>query len=90
LPRSKSVKTKKKSAVRSHAVTRETNRTPKESKLEKEKAIGETMIQLKDKYVCNFYNHKHCFVKDDRHLPLTNILFSMWAQDIVSIKIFII
>jgi hypothetical protein len=34
LPISKSVKTKKKTAVRSHAVTRETNRTPKESKLD--------------------------------------------------------
>lgn len=77
--------------MRSHAVTRETNRIPKESKLdEKEKMIGEIMIQLKDKYVCNFYNHKYCFVKDDRHLPLSNISFSMWAQDIVSIKVFII
>ncbi|CAB5160602.1 unnamed protein product [Rhizophagus irregularis] len=75
-PKSKSVKTKKKGTAM--------NRVPKESKLdEKEKIIGEIMMQLKDKYVCNHYNHKHCFVKDGRHLFLSNISFSMWAQDII-------
>ncbi|GBC23272.1 uncharacterized protein OCT59_013867 [Rhizophagus irregularis] len=74
-PKSKSVKTKKKGTAM--------NRVPKESKLdEKEKMIGEIMMQLKDKYVCNHYNHKHCFVKDGRHLFLSNVSFSMWAQDI--------
>ncbi|UZO07326.1 uncharacterized protein OCT59_027612 [Rhizophagus irregularis] len=75
-PKSKSVKTKKKGTAM--------NRVLKESKLdEKEKIIGEIMMQLKDKYVCNHYNHKHCFVKDGRHLFLSNISFSMWAQDII-------
>ncbi|PKC61564.1 hypothetical protein RhiirA1_398325 [Rhizophagus irregularis] len=75
-PKSKSVKTKKKGTAM--------NRVPKESKLdEKEKMIGEIMMQLKDKYVCNHYNHKHCFVKDGRHLFLSNVSFSMWAQDII-------
>ncbi|CAB4475094.1 unnamed protein product [Rhizophagus irregularis] len=74
-PKSKSVKTKKKGTA--------VNRVPKESKLdEKEKMISEIMMQLKDKYVCNHYNHKHCFVKDDRHLFLSNVSFSMWVQDI--------
>ncbi|PKY32600.1 hypothetical protein RhiirB3_394158 [Rhizophagus irregularis] len=74
-PKSKSVKTKKKGTAM--------NRVPKESKLdEKEKMISEIMMQLKDKYVCNHYNHKHCFVKDGRHLFLSNVSFSMWAQDI--------
>ncbi|PKC54819.1 hypothetical protein RhiirA1_476620, partial [Rhizophagus irregularis] len=59
------------------------NRVPKESKLdEKDKMIGEIMMQLKDKYVCNHYNHKHCFVKDGHHLFLSNVSFLMWAQDI--------
>jgi hypothetical protein len=43
------------------------------------------MIQLKDRYVCSINNHKHCFVKEGRHLPLSNLSFSMWAQDIVNI-----
>ncbi|GBC24450.2 hypothetical protein GLOIN_2v1481129 [Rhizophagus irregularis DAOM 181602=DAOM 197198] len=74
-PKSKSVKTKKKGTA--------VNRVPKESKLdEKEKMISEIMMQLKDKYVCNHYNHKHCFVKDDHHLFLSNVSFSMWVQDI--------
>jgi hypothetical protein len=78
IPKSKSAKTKKKGSA--------TNRVPRESKLdEKEKMIGEIMMQLKDRYVCNFHNHKHCFVKDDRHLSLSNVSFSMWAQDIVRI-----
>ncbi|CAB5368885.1 unnamed protein product [Rhizophagus irregularis] len=75
IPKPKSVKTKKKGSA--------TNRIPKESKLdEKEKMIGEIMMQLKDKYVCNLHNHKHCFVKDGHHLFLSNVSFSMWAQDI--------
>ena len=78
IPKSKSVKTRKKATA--------TNRVPKEGKLDKkEKMIGEIMMQLKDKYVCNINNHKHCFVKEERHLPLSNISFSIWARDIVSI-----
>ncbi|CAB5380270.1 unnamed protein product [Rhizophagus irregularis] len=74
-PKSKSVKTKKKGTA--------INRVLKESKLdEKDKMISEIMMQLKDKYVCNHYNHKHCFVKDGHHLFLSNVSFSMWAQDI--------
>ncbi|GBB91719.1 hypothetical protein RclHR1_01910003 [Rhizophagus clarus] len=65
VPKPKSVKIKKKDIA--------TNRIPKESKLdEKEKMISEIMMQLKDKYVCNFHNHKHCFMKDGRHLFLSN------------------
>jgi len=78
IPKSKSFKTRKKATA--------TNRVPKEGKLDKkEKMIGEIMMQLKDKYVCNHHNHKHCFVKDDRHLSLSIVSLSMWAQDIVSI-----
>ncbi|PKY43519.1 hypothetical protein RhiirA4_457515 [Rhizophagus irregularis] len=74
-PKSKSVKTKKKGTAM--------NKVPKKSKLDKkEKMISEIMMQLKDKYVCNHYNHKHYFVKDGRHLFLSNVSFSMWAQDI--------
>ena len=66
----------KSKSVKTRKKATATNRVPKEGKI---------MMQLKDKYVCNHHNHKHCFVKDDRHLSLSNVSLSMWAQDIVSI-----
>ena len=67
-----------------------TNRkVPKEHNLnEKEKNIGLIMVQLKNKYVCNTRNHKHCFIKDDHHLQLSNLAFSIWACKIVSYLLF--
>jgi hypothetical protein len=40
-------------------------------------------MELNDKYVCNVKNHKHCFIKDDRHLSLNNFAISLWAKEIV-------
>jgi hypothetical protein len=42
-------------------------------------------MKLNDKYICDIQNHKHCFIKEDRHLPLNNFAMSLWAKEIVSI-----
>jgi hypothetical protein len=60
------------------------NRVPKEANLdENEVLVGSYVMELNDKYICNFNNHKYCFVKDDRHLFLTNFAISLWAKEIV-------
>ncbi|RIA93617.1 hypothetical protein C1645_819136 [Glomus cerebriforme] len=58
---------------------------PKEANLdENEVLISSYVIKLNDKYVCDIQNHKHCFIKDDRHLSLTNFAISLWAKEIVN------
>lgn len=52
---------------------------------ENEALIGSYVIKLNDKYICDVQNHKHCFIKEDRHLPLTNFTISLWAKEIVCI-----
>lgn len=42
-------------------------------------------MKLNDKYVCDIQNHKHCFIKEDRHLFLNNFAISLWAKEIVCI-----
>ncbi|GBB90427.1 hypothetical protein RclHR1_07760013 [Rhizophagus clarus] len=60
-------------------------RTPKEADLDENEAlIGSYVIKLNDKYICDVQNHKHCFIKEDRHLPLTNFAISLWAKEIVN------
>jgi len=44
-------------------------------------------MELNDKYICEIKNHKHCFIKDDRHLSLNNFAISLWAKEIVCIFI---
>ena len=46
-------------------------------------------MKLNDKYVCNVQNHKHCFIKEDRHLSLNNFAISLWAKEIVCIYSYI-
>lgn len=61
-------------------------RTPKEADLdENETLIGSYVMKLNDKYVCNIQNHKHCYIKEDRHLSLNNFAISLWAKEIVCI-----
>ena len=44
---------------------------PKESNLDKnEMLVGSYVMKLNDKYICEVKKHKHCFIKDDRHLSL--------------------
>jgi hypothetical protein len=52
---------------------------------ENEVLIGSYVIKLNDKYICDIQNHKHCFIKEDRHLSLTNFAISLWAKEIVCI-----
>lgn len=60
------------------------NRIPKESNLdENETLIASYVMELNDKYICKVKNHKHCFIKDDRHLSLNNFSISLWAKEIV-------
>lgn len=60
------------------------NRVPKEANLgENEALVGSYVMELNDKYICNVKNHKHCFIKDDRHLSLNNFAISLWAKEIV-------
>jgi len=42
-------------------------------------------MKLNDKYICDIQNHKHCFIKEDRHLFLNNFAISLWAKEIVCI-----
>ena len=42
-------------------------------------------MKLNDKYICEIQNHKRCFIKEDRHLSLTNFTISLWAKEIVCI-----
>jgi len=61
-------------------------RIPKEADLDENEAlIGSYVMKLNDKYVCNIQNHKHCFIKEDRHLSLNNFAISLWAKEIVCI-----
>jgi hypothetical protein len=61
-------------------------RIPKEADLDENEAlVGSYVIKLNDKYVCNIQNHKHCFIKEDRHLSLNNFAISLWAKEIVCI-----
>ena len=59
---------------------------PKEADLDENEAlIGSYVMKLNDKYVCDIQNHKHCFIKEDRHLSLNNFAISLWAKEIVCI-----
>ncbi|CAB5362874.1 unnamed protein product [Rhizophagus irregularis] len=59
------------------------NHIPKESNLdENEILVGSYVMKLNDKYICEVKNHKHCFIKDDRHLSLNNFAISLWAKEI--------
>ena len=61
-------------------------RIPKEADLDENEAlVGSYVMKLNDKYVCDIQNHKHCFIKEDRHLSLTNFAISLWAKEIVCI-----
>ena len=41
-------------------------------------------MKLNDKYICEVRDHKHCYIKDERHLCLSNFAISVWAKEIVS------
>ncbi|CAB4405887.1 unnamed protein product [Rhizophagus irregularis] len=41
-------------------------------------------MKLNDKYICEVKNHKHYFIKDDRHLSLNNFAISLWVKEIVN------
>jgi len=59
---------------------------PKEADLDENEAlVGSYMMKLNDKYVCDIQNHKHCFIKENRHLSLNNFAISLWAKEIVCI-----
>ena len=59
---------------------------PKEADLDENEALVESYVmKLNDKYVCDIQNHKHCFIKEDRHLSLNNFAISLWAKEIVCI-----
>ena len=59
-------------------------RIPKEADLDENEAlVGSYVMKLNDKYVCDIQNHKHCFIKEDRHLSLNNFAISLWAKEIV-------
>ena len=61
-------------------------RIPKEADLDENEAlVGSYVMKLNDKYVCDIQNHKHCFIKEDRHLSLNNFAISLWAKEIVYI-----
>jgi len=78
-------KTKSKSQLPKKRVK---NNTPKEANLdENEILVGSYVMKLNDKYICEVKNHKHCFIKDDRHLSLNNFAISLWAKEIVCIFI---
>ncbi|CAG8562730.1 uncharacterized protein OCT59_023864 [Rhizophagus irregularis] len=60
-------------------------RIPKEATLnENEALVGSYVMKLNDKYICEIQNHKRCFIKEDRHLSLTNFAISLWAKEIVN------
>jgi hypothetical protein len=56
---------------------------------ENEVLIGSYMMKLNDKYICDIQNHKYCFIKEDRHLPLNNFAMSLWAKEIVCIYMYL-
>jgi len=61
-------------------------RIPKEADLDENEAlVGSYVMKLNNKYVCDIQNHKHCFIKEDRHLSLNNFAISLWAKEIVCI-----
>ena len=61
-------------------------RIPKEADLDENEAlVGSYVMKLNDKYVCDIQNHKHCFIKEDRHLSLNNFAISLWAKEIICI-----
>jgi len=61
-------------------------RIPKEADLDENEAlVGSYVMKLNDKYVCDIQNHKHCFIKEDRHLSLNNFAISLWAKEFVCI-----
>jgi len=61
-------------------------RIPKEADLDENEALVRSYVmKLNDKYVCDIQNHKHCFIKEDRHLSLNNFAISLWAKEIVCI-----
>lgn len=67
------------------------NHIPKEANLdENEVLVGSYVMKLNDKYICEIKNHKHCFIKDERHLSLNNFAISLWAKEIVCIFIIVI
>lgn len=66
-------------------------RIPKEDTLDENEAlIGSYVMKLNDKYICEVQNHKRCFIKEDRHLSLTNFAISLWAKEIVCIYYIIV
>ena len=61
-------------------------RIPKEADLDENEAlVGSYVVKLNNKYICDIQNHKHCFIKEDRHLSLNNFAISLWAKEIVCI-----
>ncbi len=39
--------------------------------------------KLKEKHGCDIHKTGYCYIKDDRHLPLTTLHLSMWTDEIV-------
>lgn len=59
---------------------------PKESNLnEIDLMKGEIHKKLKEKHTCDIHKTGYCYIKDDRHLPLTTLHLSMWTDEIVII-----
>ena len=46
---------------------------------------GEIHKKLKEKHGCDIHKTGYCYVKDNRHLPLTTLHLSMWTDEIVII-----
>ncbi|PKY40285.1 hypothetical protein RhiirA4_453637 [Rhizophagus irregularis] len=56
---------------------------PKESNLDEIDLMkGEIHKKLKEKHGCNIHKTGYCYIKDDRHLPLTTLHLSMWTDEI--------
>ncbi|GBB88613.1 hypothetical protein RclHR1_15190003 [Rhizophagus clarus] len=56
---------------------------PKEANLNEIDLIkGEIHKKLKEKHGCDIHKTGYCYVKDNRHLPLTTLHLSMWTDEI--------
>uniref|UniRef100_U9TE80 Uncharacterized protein n=1 Tax=Rhizophagus irregularis (strain DAOM 181602 / DAOM 197198 / MUCL 43194) TaxID=747089 RepID=U9TE80_RHIID len=56
---------------------------PKESNLDEIDLMkGEIHKKFKEKHGCNIHKTGYCYIKDDRHLPLTTLHLSMWTNEI--------
>ncbi len=63
------------------------NWVPKENNLDDIDLIkGEIHKKLKEKHICDIHKTGYCYIKDDRHLPLTTLHLAMWTDEIVIIK----